>query len=505
MWAAFVLMSAAAVHPAAAETCEVYTGHISQPGGLSWSLFISTPVFGCIADEQGNCDPPGGGGYLYLKNFSNDRAYWASLAAGQGVFSPLGPQGELIKYLPIYLPKGQTIKKIDLQVKMCTADQGAGPQPGANKPGPGGGSTPGGGNVGGNPGGSQPPGSDTAFIELTYQFSQRGEWRYQSFWLTQNTSFDVRFAADYSAQAAIIHESELENFKNGRGFRGYALYDGQFGTYRNVTLGPGTYYAVVRNAANGGNAVRLEVDRRLSVPGAVFVGWDVGAAELLQPGAKVWRPLTISPGVRYFIDGANSGLQSFLLPNSEIGNFSAGQPFRYYVDYSRFDDQSAPGQWEITLPAGTYWLAFRNQGATPHAVTYQVERWQPTSAGRANAFVAERTEATAAHVTGGFQRAWVTERTRSIVLQFDVPLEAPRLSADQFRVSLGGSVVVPSRVEYHARPGLVVLHVPELAKHPDGPTVRWEALRTTASDLLAGSTDPLARRSAEPASLHEAR
>ncbi len=221
------------------------------------------------------------------------------------------------------------------------------------------------------------PDNDTYFIDLDASFSQLNEYRFHSFTVTRSATFDLRLASDYAADAALIAASELPDFTAGRPFEGYGVFDNVFGTHPAITLGPGQYYAVVRNQVSGANTVRFEVDLQLTLDDYRWYDWYFSGARMLPAnGGRLWQPFSMVTGARLFIDGCNSGLDTYVIPDSEIENFRNQREFRYYTAYGG-SSRSFPGQWEIRLPPGSYWLVFRNNDATAHAVTWQAQRWVP--------------------------------------------------------------------------------------------------------------------------------
>jgi hypothetical protein len=94
-------------------------------------------------------------------------------------------------------------------------------------------------------------------------------------------------------------------------------------------------------------------------------------------GGKLWHGFTVQEGFRYFVDGCNTGLSTYVIRENELGAFQNGQSFNYYSDYSGTDN-AFPGLHELKLPPGTYYLAFANDNANDKPVTYTLERWRQT-------------------------------------------------------------------------------------------------------------------------------
>lgn len=220
----------------------------------------------------------------------------------------------------------------------------------------------------------------TYFIDAPGTFSSLGEWWVQGFSVPARTGFVLRFTADYAADAAIIKPGQLNAFKNNRTFNGYALFDNRFGT-KYITLDPGEYYVVVRNQTSGSNRYRLELDLRLKLPkddNYKYQFFDVGATGseyLAANGGKLWQRFTVNSGYRYFLDGCNTGLDIYVIPENQLSAFKNDSGFSYYTDYSGTDN-ALPGHYELNLPPGTYYLVARNGNSIKKPLTYTLERWK---------------------------------------------------------------------------------------------------------------------------------
>ena len=224
-------------------------------------------------------------------------------------------------------------------------------------------------------------GESTLFIAHQGQsFSANGDWWVQGFTVNGTRSFVLRFASDYRADAAVITPDQLDNFKNSRGFSGYAVFDDQFGT-KSVTLGAGSYYVAIRNQNNGDNTCSVELDYAQTLPDngsesySFYDNYFNGSTYVNARGGKLWQGFSVQSGFRYFIDGCNSGLESYIISANEIENFKNGSSFQYYTSYASTSGDG-PGMWEIKLPPGTYYLALRNTADNPKAVTYLMQRWR---------------------------------------------------------------------------------------------------------------------------------
>jgi hypothetical protein len=334
----------------------------------------------------------------------------------------------------------------------------------------------------------------TVFIDLHHSLSGFGAYYYEGFTVHESTTFDVRFTSTYTADAAIVPASELSNFTSGRGYRGYSIFDGVIGTNLSVTVGPGTYYAVMRNGVTEANSVSFEIDYSLWLTDASFYDWYFGDNAIVQPnGGKAWQSFRIQEGVRYFLDGCNSGVESYVIPVAELSNFLGDRGFRYYTDYSS-TSTAHPGFWELELPPGDYALVFRNSESIAQSATWQAERWIP------NSRVTREPLSSSAH-TG----KWVPVRTGSatsalraasvdasgaIRLTFSSGLEQARLRADQFQITSGEKTVTPAKMTYDEATGVLTLIPPDAGQASGYLTVSWRGL-STAQGMLSGGTDQL--------------
>ncbi|MEX0891550.1 MAG: hypothetical protein WEB88_05210 [Gemmatimonadota bacterium] len=233
--------------------------------------------------------------------------------------------------------------------------------------------------------GSVPPGSTDFSAPSTYFADPSGTLGIGSssttgFTLTATTTFVLRFVSEYQAQAAIIPANQLDAFRNGQGFTGWALFDRNIGT-QTVTLGPGQYYVGVRNVTQASNRYRAELDYDIQLApenGYTFSYVDSplqGAETVGANGGMLWHGFTIQEGYRYLLDGASLGLEMYIIPASQLNAFRGGQTFQYYPDYSG-SDGAYPGLWELKLPPGSYYLAVHNPGSIGGPITYLMERWR---------------------------------------------------------------------------------------------------------------------------------
>lgn len=217
----------------------------------------------------------------------------------------------------------------------------------------------------------------TTFIEGNQTFSQGGWWA-QQFTVSQTTNFMLFFSSQYIADCSVFDGSQLSNFQNNLTFTSIQSFDNQFG-YKSFSLAPGTYYVGMRNQSTGSNACRVELDYRLSLPAAdkcSYFDAPITGVKNISNNSYWTHQFTIEAGYRYFLDGCNSGLSTYIIPASEYNNFVNNQAFQYYTDYSNSSDGSFPGIYEIKLSAGTYYLCFRNTTGSAQTAVYVMERWK---------------------------------------------------------------------------------------------------------------------------------
>jgi hypothetical protein len=224
---------------------------------------------------------------------------------------------------------------------------------------------------------------DTYFISNVSQFYKQGDFWYQQFTTYSSSSFVLRVASDYAIDAGVVTPSQLNSFTNNRSFTGYGLFNGQFGTSYINNLQAGTYYAVIRNRANSVNSYCLELDKQLiltpdSDGSYTYSGTLLNTIKYVSPNnGQFSEPFTIKDGYRYFIDGCNSGLNTYIISSDQISNFKSGKSFNYYKDYSSpYGDRNFPGFDELKLSPGNYYIAFSNPTSINKSVTYVLDSWK---------------------------------------------------------------------------------------------------------------------------------
>jgi hypothetical protein len=210
----------------------------------------------------------------------------------------------------------------------------------------------------------------TAFLQWDRRFHSFGAWTVQKFTLSAKRNLVLRVASDWKADVAVIPSSQLNRFKNGQSFTGWG-YDDSFGC-KDVNLSAGTYYLAARNQVSGSNFVRVELDYQTKVTGWNFQSWGVYDTNYLDSGYNYWQKFTILPNARYFIDGANTGLDTYVMDAKEVPYFDRGDDFYYYKAYSR-NTTDMPGFYELKLKPGQYALGFINDYNEDSAFTYEME------------------------------------------------------------------------------------------------------------------------------------
>lgn len=219
----------------------------------------------------------------------------------------------------------------------------------------------------------------TLFEGVTnYTLQQQGSWYVQPFSISSAKNFVLRFASTYSATCAIITPDQETSFKNGGMFQGYGLFDKQFG-YKPVTLPPGNYLLAVRNHVAAANPFTVELDYAITLPASDKCSYfDTYIYDTRIVGAKqyYYREFQVQQGYRYFVDGCNSGMYVFFLPENQLTGFLNGQNFQHYTQYSSTNIGADPGLYEIDLPPGKYYLAAYNFNNNSQTLVYDMQRWK---------------------------------------------------------------------------------------------------------------------------------
>lgn len=198
--------------------------------------------------------------------------------------------------------------------------------------------------------------------------------------ISTTQTFVFRFAADFDAYAAVISASSVNNFINGGSFTRYGTaFDGNYGT-QSITLGPGSYAVAVRNLTAGSNSFKVELDRPAGFTNAGTGSTVINGTDYVSKnGGRYWHPFTITSGYYYYMDGANSGLNTYIIPASALSNFQNGSTFSHYPDYAGTGNLDMPGGYVITLAPGSYYLCFHNPSSVNRAVTYTMQRFAANS------------------------------------------------------------------------------------------------------------------------------
>lgn len=228
----------------------------------------------------------------------------------------------------------------------------------------------------------------TYFIDEFSSFNGLGAYWTQGFTVDQRSTFVLRTTSDYKTQTGIFPSSQLSNFTNNRGVSGFGLFTDTFGT-KYVTLNPGEYFVGIRNRTSGSTPYRIELDRDIILnPSSQFIytyvdNYISGSQNVSRSGGRLEHGFTIQNGFRYYLDGCNTGLETYIIPASQLSNFRNNSSFEYYTDYSGTTG-ALPGLYELNLPPGGYYLAFRNEASNAKPVTYNMERWREVAMTSAN-------------------------------------------------------------------------------------------------------------------------
>ncbi len=220
----------------------------------------------------------------------------------------------------------------------------------------------------------------TLFAEDTGVLPRSGAVASSTFTLGSTRTLVLRVVADYGIDAGIFTPSGFAAFSNGQATTGWALFNNTYGT-SSVTLAAGSYVVAVRSRASTANNFRYELDYDFTRPGERRLDSQTRAEYVGANGGRLWQPFTIGSGHYVWIDGANLGLEFYLLPADELDNFRAGRTFRYFSDYGPAQSSNQPGGFHVNLAPGSYLLAFRNSNTIQKAVTYTIEWWSGGATG----------------------------------------------------------------------------------------------------------------------------
>ncbi|MFT4826141.1 MAG: hypothetical protein ACI9J0_004084 [Cryomorphaceae bacterium] len=200
-----------------------------------------------------------------------------------------------------------------------------------------------------------------------------GDVWYNEFTVKTQTLFVLYFASEYGLQAGIFGSSEISNFENGRTASFNLIFDKKYGI-SSVTLAPGDYAVGVRGASSA-TQYSLELEEGIpKISGATYEAQGISdVTTISKNGGRRTHEFTIQDGFAYNIEGLNSvGLDYWIIPAAEAGNFRAGGSFNFYEDYQFTSDPNQPGLMEIKLNPGEHALAFRNSSTKDSALVYQM-------------------------------------------------------------------------------------------------------------------------------------
>ena len=204
-------------------------------------------------------------------------------------------------------------------------------------------------------------------------------WWTESFTISSTKNLVLRFASTYAADCAVITPDQENSFKNGGSFTGYAVFDNQFG-YKSVTLPAGNYLLAVRNQSGSANTFTAELDYQITLPASdqcSYFDEYIKGAPKINAKQYYYHDFTVQAGFRYFVDGCNSGMYVFFIPENQLSTFLSGGAFQHFQQYSNPAVVGMdPGLYEIKLPPGKYYLAAYNFSNVSEALVYTMERWK---------------------------------------------------------------------------------------------------------------------------------
>lgn len=205
-------------------------------------------------------------------------------------------------------------------------------------------------------------------------FNQQGDAWTEDFSITGNSpqTLVLRFASVYKATAIIINANNAATFRNGGSVSYYKGFENNIGT-TSVNLTAGNYALAIRNNNNGENEYSVELDCDKTFADATRVDSQSQAKMVSANGGKLWQALDVYDDYRLWVDGANVGLETYVIPENQLNAFQAGNSFNYYTDFGSVISGGQPGGYEIKLPEGRYYLAFNNPEKVAMPVTYTLE------------------------------------------------------------------------------------------------------------------------------------
>ena len=206
--------------------------------------------------------------------------------------------------------------------------------------------------------------------------AKSGDYDSVFFTLDRDTYLFLDAAPQYKATAAVVTEASFNNFKNGGTYQQYLILDNQFG-FVGGTVPAGNYYAAIRSNASGPSQYSLEIS---AITVTNPASWDLDQSQTIavQPGGRAWMPITVRDGFTTFVNGANSGLNTDIIPASELDNFRAGRTYQRFTDYAN-DSQGKgyPLHWILdNLSAGLYYAAAFNPGTVVQSLDQWTTSWQ---------------------------------------------------------------------------------------------------------------------------------
>ncbi len=231
---------------------------------------------------------------------------------------------------------------------------------------------------------------NTQFLSNTSDTLGDGDGTYyEEFSVDRTTTFDLRFASDYAASCVIVSPDTLDSFLDGDAYRYFAGFESQFGTKR-FTLAPGDYYLAVRNEANADNPYSVELDTALALSpdsnsSYSFARWGIAGNRFVdEDGGVLYHGFNIAAGERTFLDGCNSGVDTYIVAANQLNRVLNGDSFNYFPAYSGENDGALPGFAELILNPGSYYLVFINESGIRKTATYQMEVWRRNTASSSN-------------------------------------------------------------------------------------------------------------------------
>lgn len=212
--------------------------------------------------------------------------------------------------------------------------------------------------------------TELASGSLTLAPLERRGWTLQ---VGSTQNLEILFASQATADLYITTAATLDACVSGGSFTPVAgaAFDNSFG-YRSFTLPAGSYGLCVRNESSVANTVSAEIQNQPTMAGFRFGQNRFGVvAQTVAPGARLTQAATAGADYRTLIDGASTGGTFYIIPSSEVSNFTSGAAFQHYPELTAACAPGGPKSPELCELTGVvdYFIAYVNDTASTQAIT----------------------------------------------------------------------------------------------------------------------------------------